>query len=135
MFSERIRRLRKGKGLNQKELAEKLEISVDSVRRWEQGKRSPDVEMLCNIARVLKTTVSYLSGETDDEASIQSIPNVETVSSSSVQNKARLGDYSFMERLVKSIPMVIYDTGNERILIPATSEGFKFIERMKSGHA
>ena len=135
MFSERIRRLRKGKGLNQKELAEKLEVSVDSVRRWEQGKRSPDVEMLRNIARVLKTTVSYLSGETDDEASIQSTSNVETISPSDEPNKARLGDYSFMERLVRNIPMVIYDNGNERMLIPATSEGFKFVERMKSGHA
>ena len=66
MFSERITKLRKERGLTQKDFAEKLGVSIDSVRRWEQGKRSPDVEMLSNITRVLNTTVSYISGETDN---------------------------------------------------------------------
>lgn len=66
MFSERITKLRKERGLTQKDFAEKLGVSIDSVRRWEQGKRSPDVEILSNIARVLSTTVSYISGETDN---------------------------------------------------------------------
>ena len=66
MFSDRIARLRKEKGLNQKDLAEKLKVSIDSVRRWEQGKRSPDIEILNKIAEVLDTTVSYISGETDN---------------------------------------------------------------------
>ena len=66
MFSERITRLRKEKGLRQKDLANELGVSIDSVRRWEQGKRSPDVEILNNLARVLDTTVSYISGETDN---------------------------------------------------------------------
>ena len=30
--------------------------------------------------------------------------------------------------------MILYETCNERMLIPATSEGFKFVERMMSGH-
>ena len=66
MFSDRIARLRKEKGLSQKDLAEQLGVSIDSVRRWEQGKRSPDVEMLNKIAEKLDTTVSYISGETEN---------------------------------------------------------------------
>ncbi|MBR0232757.1 MAG: helix-turn-helix transcriptional regulator, partial [Synergistaceae bacterium] len=66
MFSDMIARLRKEKGLNQKEFAKKLGVSVDSVRRWEQGKRSPDVEKLSDIAKVLGTTVSYILGETEN---------------------------------------------------------------------
>ena len=66
MFSDRIARLRKDKGLNQKDFAEELGVSVDSVRRWEQGKRSPDIDILGKIAQVLNTTVSYISGETDN---------------------------------------------------------------------
>ncbi len=50
MFSDRIASLREEKGINQKQLAEKLNVSVDIFRRWEQGKRSPDIEMLRNIA-------------------------------------------------------------------------------------
>lgn len=66
------------------------------------------------MAKVLKTTVSYLSGETDDEYAL------ERVSAGNI------------ERLVKSTSMVMYYTGNERMLIPATKEGFDFTERMRS---
>lgn len=136
MFSDRIARLRKERGLNQKEFAQKLNVSVDSVRRWEQGKRSPDVEMLRNIARVLQTTVSYITGETDDASPIQTNQPVVNIAPGKSVGGARfdLDDSAFMERLIKSNSMVVYDTGNERMLIPATSEGFKFIERMRSGH-
>ena len=136
MFSDRIARLRKERGLNQKQLAAQLGVSVDSVRRWEQGKRSPDVDMLRNIARALNTTVSYISGETDDASPMQTNPPVVEISPSKGSSGSRfdLDDSAFMERLIKSNSMVVYDTGNERMLIPATSEGFKFIERMRAGH-
>ena len=125
MFSERMKRLRKGRGLNQNELAKQIGVSVDSVRRWEWGHRLPDVDELCRMAQVLKTTVSYLSGETDDEYPLGKNPKV---------SEGKGDDTSFIERLVKSTSMVVYDTGNERMLIPATKEGFDFIERLRSGH-
>lgn len=37
-ISTRIRELRKKQGLNQFELAEAIEVSVDSIRRWESKK-------------------------------------------------------------------------------------------------
>ena len=119
LFSERMKRLRRGRGFNQNELAKKLEVSVDTVRRWEWGDRFPDVKELCLMAKVLNTTVSYLVGETDDEFSNQKVGNEE--------------DTSFIENLVKSTSMIVYDTGKERMLIPATKEGFDFIERLRSG--
>ena len=136
MFSDRIARLRKEKGLNQKQLAEKLGVSVDSVRRWEQGKRSPDVEMLRTLAQALSTTVSYISGETDDSDPLQKIPvATENLATAGVSKSAfDLQDAPFMERLVKGNEMVVYETGNERMLIPATKEGFNFIERMRAGN-
>ncbi len=136
MFSDRIARLRKERGLNQSQLAKQLGVSVDSVRRWEQGKRSPDVEMLRTLARVLNTTVSYITGETDDASPMQTNPPVVNIASGRGSGGSRfdLDDSAFMERLIKSNSMVVYNTGNERMLIPATSEGFKFIERMRSGH-
>ena len=129
MFSDRIARLRKDRGLNQAQLAKKLGVSVDSVRRWEQGKRSPDVEMLRKIAQVLDTTVSYISGETDNPSSMH------TVSSTGVDNSltGSLQDASFMERLLRSNSMVVYEDGKDRLFIPATPEGFDFFERIKTG--
>ena len=129
MFSDRIARLRKEKGLNQTQLAKELGVSVDSVRRWEQGKRSPDVEMLRNIAQVLDTTVSYISGETNNPSPIRPAPPTGAVNDSTES----MQDASFMERLIRSNSMVVYEDGKDRLFIPATPEGFDFFERLKAG--
>ena len=68
MISKRIAIARKGKGWIQTQLAEALGVSVDTVRRWEQGKRPPDTEMLQRLAQALDTSTAYLLGETDDPA-------------------------------------------------------------------
>ena len=130
MFSDRIARLRKNRGLNQTQLAKKLGVSVDSVRRWEQGKRSPDVEMLRNIAQVLDTTVSYISGETDNPSPIRPAPSTGAGGNDATNS---MQDASFMERLIKSNSMVVYEDGKDRLFIPATPEGFDFFERIKTG--
>ena len=102
---------------------------MDSVRRWEQGKRSPDVKMLRNIAQVLDTTVSYISGETDNPSPIRSTPSTDAGNDST----EGMQDASFMERLIKSNSMVVYEDGKDRLFIPATPEGFDFFERIKTG--
>ena len=41
-LSEKIIRLRKGRGLSQEELAERLGVSRQAVSRWESGTALPD---------------------------------------------------------------------------------------------
>lgn len=66
MISKRIAMARKQKSWIQTQLSEALGVSIDTVRRWEQGKRSPDADMLQKLAQALDTTTGYLLGETDD---------------------------------------------------------------------
>ena len=68
MISKRIVMARKHKGWIQTQLAEALGVSVDTVRRWEQEKRTPDTNMLQKLAQALDTTTAYLLGEVDDPA-------------------------------------------------------------------
>lgn len=46
MLKDLLRRLRKDKGLNQIDLAQRVGVSIDSVRRWEAGKREPRLSEL-----------------------------------------------------------------------------------------
>lgn len=55
-----IAKQRKEKGMNQKELAEKLHVSCQAVSKWEVGKSLPTVEILSDIAELLEVTVDYL---------------------------------------------------------------------------
>lgn len=64
-FNERLRSLRKGKGLTQQQLADTLEISKSSVNMYERGEREPGFETLEAIASVFNVDMNYLYGKTD----------------------------------------------------------------------
>ena len=56
----RIAYYRKDKGFSQKELADSLNISYQSVSKWEAGYSLPTVEMLYEMANILNVTVDLL---------------------------------------------------------------------------
>ena len=64
-FGERIVRAREKKGLNQKQLAELLEISPTRLNYWEKDKREPDVPMIWKLIEVLDVSGDWLIGHDD----------------------------------------------------------------------
>lgn len=68
MFSERLKALRKDRGMTQKQMAEKLFVTQATVSAWECGVAMPDGNKLQNLAQILNVTVSSLIG--DDTKSI-----------------------------------------------------------------
>lgn len=63
MLSENIKSHRKSKGLSQEEMASKLNVTRQTLSKWENGLSVPDAEMLIRIADVLGVPVSTLLGE------------------------------------------------------------------------
>ncbi len=51
--------------LSQEDLADKVNVHVNTIRRWEQDKQSPDAKKLARLAEALTTSVASLSGETN----------------------------------------------------------------------
>lgn len=73
-----ICQLRKEKGLTQKELANKLNISDKAVSRWETGSSSPNMDMLLRISKFFEVPLNDLitarvSTEDTDENLVQEI--------------------------------------------------------------
>ena len=64
MPNEKIKAIRKAKGLSQQELAVKLNIVRQTVSKWEQGLSVPDADLLIALSQALETPVSTLLGET-----------------------------------------------------------------------
>ncbi|MDG4965498.1 helix-turn-helix domain-containing protein [Lactococcus lactis] len=62
IFAERLKELRKGKGLTQQKVADSLNISQPNYRRWESGERSPSVETLIMLADYFDVSIDYLLG-------------------------------------------------------------------------
>ena len=64
---ERIRRLRKSRGLSQKDFASRLGVSNSRVSNWEQGINRPDADILAQICRVLNVSPSEILNVRIDE--------------------------------------------------------------------
>ena len=64
-INEKIMKLRKEKAWTQEEFAEKLNVSRQTVSKWELGQTIPDTENLTKIASVLGTTISDLLDENE----------------------------------------------------------------------
>jgi len=64
-FPERLKSLRKDKGMTQEELGLKINVTKVSISGYENGNRTPDMDTLQKIADVLETTIDYLLGRQD----------------------------------------------------------------------
>lgn len=59
-IGKRIREFREDRGMSQKELADKIDVSNSRVSNWEQGINRPDADILADLCRVLKVSPSEL---------------------------------------------------------------------------
>lgn len=59
-ISEKLLKLRKAKNLTQEELAEKLDVSRQSVSKWETGQCVPDADKLSALSDIFGVSVDFL---------------------------------------------------------------------------
>ena len=68
ILSEKIIMLRKKYGWSQEELAERLDISRQSVSKWESGASIPDLERIVGMSQLFGVTTDYLLKDEMEEA-------------------------------------------------------------------
>ncbi len=59
-LSEKIMSLRKKNGWSQEELAERLDLSRQSVSKWESGESIPTLEKIIKISEIFEVSTDYL---------------------------------------------------------------------------
>ncbi|GAA0108552.1 helix-turn-helix transcriptional regulator [Clostridium sp.] len=75
MISNRLKELRQEKDLLQKDVATYLNISTSAYGFYEQGKRTPDSEMMKKLSEFFNVSLDYLLGKTDIRESADDILN------------------------------------------------------------
>ncbi len=61
-FGQKLKLLRKKRGLTERQLGECLNFSNQSVSFWENGEREPKLDTLIAIAKFFDVSVDYLLG-------------------------------------------------------------------------
>ena len=73
-----IKGLRQKRGITQEEFSEALQVSVQTISRWENGVNAPDLSMLPQLAVYFKVTTDYLLGLERNDTMAKLIKTTET---------------------------------------------------------
>lgn len=74
LFGDRLKDLRKEKGVTQPELASLFNVTTSTVSAWEVGKAQPNYDILIGLADYFNVTTDYLLGlNQDDHAKIEKL--------------------------------------------------------------
>jgi len=75
LFGESVRRLRREKGLTQEQLSARLNVSFQTISKWERGESCPDITMLPVLAGFFGITTDELLGidRAENERQIQAL--------------------------------------------------------------
>lgn len=70
MFCERLRDARELRGLNQRQLGERLGVPPSSIAHFEGGRRKPSFENLHRLAAALDVTTDFLLGRASEPVTL-----------------------------------------------------------------
>jgi len=80
MNESNLKKLRKTARLTQEQVAEKLNVSRQSVAKWESGDALPDIDNCIMLARLYNVTIDDLVGYAKDEKNYIDIINIDNQS-------------------------------------------------------
>ena len=74
-LGQKLRKLRNDKGITQKDLADQLHVTFQTISKWESDKNEPDLATLKEIANYFNVTLDYIASDKED--SKDSSPSLE----------------------------------------------------------
>lgn len=120
MIDANIKFLRKRAGLSQEELAEKIDVSRQSVAKWENGESLPDIVKCRDLAILFGTTIDNLINYSfeDDE-----LTDNETSEGKYVFGLVKVGERGQIVIPKKAREIFNIKTGNRLIVLGDTKQG------------
>lgn len=112
-FNENLKFLRKKEGLTQEELAEKLNVSRQSVTKWKSGNAIPDIEKIKEIAYIFLISVDSLIGDIENKTPNKLKKRIQDIGwfIFAILVFAVIVNISISEFLIKIIPNINYAIG------------------------
>lgn len=93
MFSERLKEIRKSNKLSQIDVANKLNVTKQSVANWENGNVMPSIDMLIKISNTFNVSSDFLLGLNDrkfidtTELTLEEVTHIQAIINDIKRNK------------------------------------------------
>lgn len=75
-LGEKIKSLRNEKRITQKDLANRLNVSFQTISKWEKDENEPDISTLRELSKIFECSVDYLLSEDEPEKKEKETPSV-----------------------------------------------------------
>ena len=109
-FEEKLIILRKKALYSQEDLAEKLDVTRQTVSKWELGQSKPDMDKLVEISKLFDVNVDLL---TNDEASIEEPKVEESKEIKKPKKERKFLLYIFIIIFIASLSVLFYRTSTD----------------------
>lgn len=114
-FKEKLRMLRKERGLTQAELAQALNTTIGTIQQYELGKREPNFRAIIRIENFFGVTASYLMDEIEensfDTLNAISLPNLPKCNDSLINLNEPIAENNIIEthdKVIRRMYKLVY---------------------------
>ena len=131
-IGDKLSELRKQKGFSQEHVASLLNVTRQSVSKWENSIALPETQKLIELSSLYEVSLDYLVK--DDLESIQSVSQIESKSISRLNFSTVIGLlYAGLELLFSLLPIIHIETGvSSNFVRPfSPSEGFQSLSMIQ----
>ena len=99
-----LKRARKAFGITQANLAKVLNVSLNTVRNWEQGRTTPDIDTLLTLCQMYGCDLDYLAGRNDCRThDLQFIHNETGLTESAIIKLMEWNNDKYQSRYISSM--------------------------------
>lgn len=136
IFADKLIDLRKKSGMSQEELAEKMNVSRQSVSKWEGAQSVPDLNRILALSRIFSVTTDYLLNDEievsddvpvigdDDEKSLRKVTMEEAAAFLKLNEKnVRRTAFATFLCILSVIPLILLGVAGESGRIPLSEDG------------
>jgi len=130
-FGENLYNLRKAAKMSQEKLAEKMEVTRQSVSKWENGESYPEMEKIMKLCDVFHCELGYLLGEPDYSEGTK----IETaITQTTGLNIDALNNIKKITGTEKSCLSFGYESESYRSILNSLFSSFEFISFVECLH-
>ena len=108
MLGENIYNLRKSKKLSQEQLAEKINVTRQTISNWELGETSPNPEQLKLLSKTLNVSIDELLNNETQNVLMEKVSNTEKLAGIIIQSLKIIGIVFLFLFIIDIISLLIF---------------------------
>ena len=110
-FNEKLIALRKKEGLSQEELGYKLNVTRQTVSKWELGQTTPEMDKLAEMSKIFNVSVDELINDSEERKDINMDPINNKIEDQPIQEKKSKNNKAIYIVFIILIAIFIYFVG------------------------